>query len=426
MNDIKIIIPKDVEYILDLLNKNGFEAYIVGGCLRDILLQKEPKDWDIATSAFPEDVKKIFTDTYDTGLKHGTVSVKINNVLYEVTTFRTDIYYDNCDNRHPSDVVFVNDLISDLSRRDFTINALAYNKEKGLIDYFGGLEDLKQKKIKAVGDANERFKEDALRILRAIRFSAVLGFSIEKDTQVGMYFNYLLLNKISKERIQSEINKILTVPDFLNYFDWFDYILRYACELQEHEKFYHTTVKRDSFWKEMSLGAKLFVLLKNMDYNSMMDFLKRLKYDNKTIKTIQGIYYCYKEIDKDYEAIYLKTYMSVDYGSEKEYKTMLKKLLKNVISDNIVIDTLLVKHYLGFRMEYPFFHLSQIYLNEECYSLKDLDIDGYDVKDILNDNLSKVENIGLILDDTLQKVIEGTLKNDFIELKKYIEQTYKG
>ena len=177
-------IPQHVEYIIGRLNQHGYEAYAVGGCVRDTLLGRVPGDWDITTSARPEQVKQLFRRTIDTGIQHGTVTVMMDKTGYEVTTYRIDGEYE--DGRHPKQVEFTSDLLEDLKRRDFTINAMAYSHETGIVDAFGGMEDLQGRVIRCVGAAMERFTEDALRILRAIRFSAQLDFTIEKNTWDGI------------------------------------------------------------------------------------------------------------------------------------------------------------------------------------------------------------------------------------------------
>ena len=199
--------PKDVEFIIEEIEKNGFEAFIVGGCVRDALLHKEPEDWDITTSAKPEEIKKIFKKTIDTGIEHGTVSILLGRNTYEVTTYRLDGKYS--DGRHPDKVEFSPLLEEDLKRRDFTINAMAYSKKVGLVDLFEGEKDLKKGIIRCVGVAKERFGEDALRMLRAIRFSAVLGFEIEKNTEKAIVEIAPNLLKVSKERVLVEFNKSL-------------------------------------------------------------------------------------------------------------------------------------------------------------------------------------------------------------------------
>ena len=187
-------IPKKIEYVLKTLNKNGFEAFIVGGCVRDMLLGKTPSDFDITTSALPTDIEHLFEKTVPTGIKHGTVTVIIDNSPIEVTTFRCDGDYN--DNRHPEKIEFVSDIKEDLARRDFTVNALAYNEAVGLVDFYNGQDDLRNKILKAVGNPNKRFEEDALRILRLFRFSSVLDFSIEENTlNAALAKGHLLKNR---------------------------------------------------------------------------------------------------------------------------------------------------------------------------------------------------------------------------------------
>src|SRR5471030_2394585 len=205
--NMKIEIPKDVKFIICTLINNGYEAYVVGGCVRDSLLNKTPKDWDITTKPKPEEVIKLFDKVVLTGLKHGTVTVIINKYGYEVTTYRTDGEYE--DNRHPKEVQFVSSLKEDLARRDFTINAMAYNEKDGLVDYFAGIQDLNDQIIKTVGEPKKRFDEDALRMLRAIRFSAQLNFKIDEIVLGTIKELKDNIKNISKERIREEFNKIL-------------------------------------------------------------------------------------------------------------------------------------------------------------------------------------------------------------------------
>jgi tRNA nucleotidyltransferase (CCA-adding enzyme) len=203
-----MIIPKNVKIILDTLKSNGYESYVVGGSVRDSKIGTFiPKDYDVTTNALPEEIIKIFEKTIPTGIEHGTITVMINGEGYEVTTYRVDGEY--LDNRRPDCVTFVSNLKEDLARRDFTINALAFNKENGLVDYFGGIEDLDNKIIRAVGEANKRFQEDALRMLRAIRFSAKLDFDIEQKTLEAIKANCHLILNVSNERIRDELCKIM-------------------------------------------------------------------------------------------------------------------------------------------------------------------------------------------------------------------------
>ena len=212
---MKIKLPVKVKMILDTLHAAGYEAYAVGGCVRDTILMRTPDDWDITTSARPEDIKRVFPHTVDTGIEHGTVTVLMAHTPYEVTTYRIDGEY--LDHRRPDSVSFTDNLGEDLARRDFTINAMAYNEEDGLVDRFGGMQDLQKKMVRCVGEPEARFGEDALRILRAVRFSAQLGFSIDPATRDAIAKLAPTLRDISAERICTELLKLITSkhPDYL-------------------------------------------------------------------------------------------------------------------------------------------------------------------------------------------------------------------
>lgn len=201
-------IPDKVAYIITTLMEHGFEAYAVGGCVRDTILGRTPGDWDITTSARPEQVKELFKRTIDTGIQHGTVTVMLDKEGFEVTTYRIDGEYE--DSRHPKSVEFTTNLIEDLKRRDFTINAMAYNPKTGIVDAFDGIGDMERRLIRCVGEAKERFDEDALRMLRAVRFAGQLGFSIHEDTKEAICEKAETLKNISAERIRVELTKLLT------------------------------------------------------------------------------------------------------------------------------------------------------------------------------------------------------------------------
>lgn len=207
---MQIHLPEKVHKIIDSLEEAGFEAYAVGGCIRDSILGREPDDWDITTSAKPEEIKSLFPRTLDTGIKHGTVTVLLGGEGFEVTAYRIDGVYE--DSRHPSEVTFTTSLKEDLRRRDFTVNAMAYNEHSGLIDLYGGLADIENQVIRCVGNARERFGEDALRMLRAVRFSAQLGYRIDEETGEAVKALASNLQKISAERIQVELVKLVTSP----------------------------------------------------------------------------------------------------------------------------------------------------------------------------------------------------------------------
>jgi len=204
---MNIQVPEKVNKIIETLLAHGHEAYAVGGCVRDSLLGREADDWDITTSASPYEVKELFRRTIDTGIQHGTVTIMLDKEGFEVTTYRIDGEYE--DGRHPKEVLFTKNLEEDLKRRDFTINAMAYNEQTGMVDIFGGVKDLEDKIIRCVGVAGDRFDEDALRIMRAFRFSAQLGFSIEENTKIAAAERAENLKKISAERIRVELTKLL-------------------------------------------------------------------------------------------------------------------------------------------------------------------------------------------------------------------------
>lgn len=208
-------LPPEIKKIIDTFEAAGYEAYAVGGCVRDGLMNKIPNDWDVATSAPPEAIKKLFVKTFDTGIKHGTVTIIMNDLKCEATTYRIDGAY--LDGRRPSEVFFTGDLTSDLKRRDFTINAIAYHPRRGVVDPWGGADDIINKIIRGVGDADERFREDALRMLRAVRFSAATGFTIEPATAEAIKINAPSIRSVSNERVRDEFIKILCAdyPDRL-------------------------------------------------------------------------------------------------------------------------------------------------------------------------------------------------------------------
>ena len=282
----KIILPKGASYIISELNKRGFEAYIVGGCVRDYLLGKTPKDWDITTSALPEQVKATFSHTYDTGIEHGTVTVLIGKTGYEVTTYRIDGEY--MDNRHPKSVVFTSKLEGDLARRDFTINAMAYNEDNGVVDKFGGLEDLKNGIIRAVREPEERFREDALRMMRALRFSAQLGFEIEEKTLQAIADNAHLIKNISGERIRDEMLKMLLSDNPLKIYELRavgltdNFMPLFSRILGEREK-----LIKDCLEKTHADAIKrLALIFHGLDFKDLQKVLKQLKLDNKTLKSV--------------------------------------------------------------------------------------------------------------------------------------------
>ncbi|MDU4473392.1 MAG: CCA tRNA nucleotidyltransferase, partial [Clostridium perfringens] len=289
-------LPNNVQYILEKFNSNGFEAFIVGGCVRDSLLNKKPQDYDITTNAFPEKIEELFDKTIPTGIKHGTVTVLIDKNPYEVTTYRVDGEYLN--NRKPKDVKFVSNIEEDLSRRDFTINAMAYSPYLGFKDCFNGKDDLKNKLIRCVGDPDKRFSEDALRMLRAIRFSCQLNFKIEKLTAESIRKNFKLVKNISMERIQSEFTKIIlsNEPDrglmLLRKLGFSDFLVKEFKNLKIINCYDLYDDIHDTYGLINSLPKKLHVRLAGLFYKvfnsenaveKCRTILKKLKYDNNTI-----------------------------------------------------------------------------------------------------------------------------------------------
>ena len=275
--------------IIDKLNKASFEAYLVGGCVRDMLMGKPPKDWDITTSATPEEVKSIFDKTFDTGIEHGTVTVVIGGGNYEVTTYRIDGDYK--DFRHPEEVAFTQTLKEDLLRRDFTMNAIAYHPDEGYVDYFGGKEDIERKIIKGVGDPVKRFNEDALRMMRAVRFACQLGFDIENETFGALKNNSSLIAHVSIERIRDELLKAFTG----GYSEKGSYFLK--CNILYEalpfmagyirENISEFLERLNAFESEAKTAVNvLTLLLKNMNGSEIKSCLKNLKIDNASARSI--------------------------------------------------------------------------------------------------------------------------------------------
>ena len=287
-----IDIPEDVQFILKKLGRAGYEAYIVGGCTRDSILGKLPQDWDITTPAMPEQVKALFPRTIDTGIKHGTVTIMIGANGYEVTTYRIDGIYE--DGRHPRDVTFTRSLEEDLKRRDFTINAMAYNPEEGLVDLFGGIQDLKEGRIRCVGDPGARFSEDALRMMRAVRFAAQLGFAIEENTARAVKTLAGTLDRISAERIRSELEKLLLSPH--------PELIEKAYELgitgtilPEYDNLSHLAARPAGMYENARLHTaallpaaaetkpqRFATLLSYLEPEQVETVMRRLKFDNST------------------------------------------------------------------------------------------------------------------------------------------------
>lgn len=395
---IKIDMPQDVVEIIQSLCSHGFAAYAVGGCIRDTLLGVEPKDWDITTSASPVEVKEIFGHTLDTGIEHGTVTIMRGKIGYEVTTYRIDGKYS--DGRHPDQVKFTPNLFEDLRRRDFTINAMAYSDETGLVDEFCGMEDLEKKVVRCVGEAKERFREDALRMLRAIRFSAQLGFTIENDTWQAMIQMAKNLSLVSKERILVELTKTIcsSHPEMIKKI--FDSGLHR--EIGQH---FSLLSARDA--EVMALSGQLpeekhlrFALLfKNQSGEEAKAILKELKADNDTIKKVK--------ILVEY----------IDRKLPRNEKKMRQTLSE--IGPERVRDWILLKKVLGEEVEDCQNRLQEILERGDAYTLQMLAVDG---ATLIRAGIKPGPNLGQILGELLSYVIEDPSKNTMMFLLEKVKE----
>lgn len=430
---MKIKLPEKVNMIIHTLQEHGFEAYAVGGCVRDSILGRIPDDWDITTSATPLEIKTLFSRTFDTGIEHGTITVLIDKDAFEVTTYRIDGKYK--DSRRPSEVTFVRNLSEDLLRRDFTINAMAYNDTEGLVDIFGGLKDLNRKVIRCVGNAKARFGEDALRILRAVRFAAQLGFEIEEETKAGITELAPTLANISAERIQVELIKMLVSPN--------PSLLRTAYELgitkvilpefdqmiateQEtpHHRYtvgVHTLKAIENIRADKVLRlAMLFhdiakPEMKTVDKNGVAHFkmhdvkgaemtkqiLKRLKFDNDTMNRVVRLvqYHDYRmpaepknvrramnKIGEDLFPYYLEV-READTLAQSEY--LQEEKLQNIKDVKACYEEILTR--------------------KECVSIKNLAITG---SDLIENGMKPGKEIGEVLNRLLEMVIEHPEYNE--------------
>jgi len=394
------VLPQDVIFILTELNKQGFEAFVVGGCVRDCLLGREPKDWDITTNAEPQDVKKIFPHTHDTGIKHGTVTVVKNKVNYEITTYRVESDYDDC--RHPNQVYFTKDLTEDLLRRDFTMNAIAYHPNLGFQDPFDGQGDITKKCIRGVGDPRERFKEDALRILRGIRFSAQLGFSLEENTLLALKERVPLITKISVERIREELEKLLSSPYMekipLLWESGVSAVLFPLLDGKLKEKGRNLIPEYQKVSLDMSIRWALF--LQWCSPKEGLDFLRTLKFDNNTLRRVvllleeknfpmeETSYWVRKKASQLTPAVFFQLL---------EYQEIL-----NPCSNNKKIRAL----------------LQEILENGDCITLKGLCLSGDDLKKL---GVPKGTALGETLRFLLDLVLQSPEKNNKAVLEEVVK-----
>lgn len=437
-----IQLPEKVKRIIDTLQEHGYEAYAVGGCVRDSILGRVPDDWDITTSATPLETKALFARTFDTGIEHGTVTVLLDKDAFEVTTYRVDGKYE--DSRHPSEVTFTRNLREDLLRRDFTINAMAYNDKEGLVDIFGGMDDIQTGTIRCVGNASERFGEDALRILRAVRFAAQLGFSIDEDTKKGIVELAPTLENISAERIQVELNKMLVssnpgmiraayqlgitkviLPEFDALMETTQETPHHMYTVGEHTLKALEYVEPDKILRLTMLFHDIAKpIMKTVDENGRAHFkmhdvrgaemtkqiLKRLKFDNDTMNKVVKLvlYHDYRmpaeprnvrramnKIGEDLFSYYLKV-RKADTLAQSEYKREEK--LTNISQVTRCYQEILEKR--------------------ECVSLKALAITG---TDLIENGMKPGKELGEVLDRLLEIVLEHpeyNTKEKLLEIKE--------
>ncbi len=442
---IQIQLPEKVQFIISRLEQAGYEAYAVGGCVRDSLLGRQPPDWDVTTSAKPMQVKEAFRHTIDTGIQHGTVTVMLDHEGFEVTTYRIDGEYE--DSRHPKEVTFTVNLVEDLKRRDFTINAMAYNDRSGIVDAFGGVEDLDYGIIRCVGEAAERFGEDALRILRAVRFSAQLGFTIADGTKAAAKALAPNLNHISAERIQAELVKLLVSahPDYMR--DAYalgitkavlpELDAAFATQQNHPHHMYNVgehlmqCLLHTRADKSLRLAALLHDIGKPQTRTTDADgtdhfhghvevsermaaaILKRLKFDNDTITKVQK---------------YVKYH---DYNAEPSAKAVRRAINKigaeyfPQILELRRADTLAQSAYQQAEKLERIDAIARLYdeimEQQQCVSLKTLEITG---NDLIALGVPKGKRIGAILAELLDDVLQNPENNthDYLmeEAKKLI------
>lgn len=432
---MKITLPQQVNFIIRTIQAAGFDAYAVGGCVRDSLLGRQPNDWDITTSASPAQVKALFSHTIDTGIQHGTVTVMLERRGYEVTTYRIDGEYQDC--RHPKQVHFTNNLREDLRRRDFTINAMAYNEETGLVDAFEGVGDLKKGIIRCVGDPRERFGEDALRMLRAVRFSAQLGYVIEDNTKEAIRALAPALSHISAERIQTELIKLLVSPhpDYLRtaydtgvtkvFFPEFDRAMETPQKHPHHcynvgEHTLHALLETPPD-KVLRLAVLLHDIAKpevmTVDDNGVTHFhghaargeavsreiLHRLRMDNDTTDKVSRLVYYH------------------DYGNGIQPDARMLRRAVNKIGETLFPLLLSVKRadilaQSMFEREEKLARLAEwerlykeITDRRECVSLKTLAVSG---SDLIAAGIAPGRQLGAILQELLELVLEDPSKNN--------------
>lgn len=431
---IRIDIPEKAKYVIGTLEAAGFEAYAVGGCVRDSVLGRKPQDWDITTSARPEQVKALFSRTIDTGLQHGTVTVLQDREGFEVTTYRVDGEYE--DGRHPKEVFFTPNLEEDLKRRDFTINAMAYNERTGLVDIFGGLEDIRAGVVRCVGCPRERFREDALRMLRAVRFSAQLGYEIAPETGEAVRELSPALQKISAERIQAELVKLMVSPhpDYLReayalgitkvFFPEFDLAMETAQNHPHHmysvgEHILHSLVNTEpdktlrltmlfhDIGKPAALtvdgdGVTHFYGHAAVSADMAKKILRRLKFDNDTIAMVNKLV-SYHDYGNDVEPDLRIVRRAVHKIGEDAFPALFSVKRADILAQS------------AFRREEKLARLAkwqqlyeEIQEKGQCVSLKSLAVTG---ADLIAAGMKPGRELGEALKALLEEVLEDPARN---------------
>lgn len=424
---MNILLPESVKYILQTLKNNGYEAFIVGGCVRDSILGLKPNDWDITTNALPEQVEDIFSLTYPTGKKYGTITVAYideqsgEQSNYEVTTYRLDQNYS--DGRRPDSVKFSKSLKADLKRRDFTINAMAYNEEEGLIDYFNGLRDLKNRKLKTVGNPYERFNEDALRVIRALRFAANYDLKISAKTERAIHelTNEKYLDNISSERIHDEIIKMCPALLKSKYLT-----KRFKREIELIFKS-PLPLEIDDLTTQDTYTSLSFYYYDN---SYIEEILKRLKFSNEEIKNICYIrnasrtlsYICYEDLFSGNFYDLWRIRKAISDTSVEHCNKALDLIYDMIIKPLVYSPTFKQTGYLWSVLKFKFKEVMKTITSRESKnptSLKDLAIDGEYIK-----RKFKVDGkaIGIILDNCLERVIKFPDENNKKDLSNFISK----
>ncbi len=397
-----MINDKGADYLIERLEKAGYEAYYVGGCIRNTLMRIPVQDYDICTSALPHVICEIFSDLryFVNGIKHGTVSIVYAEEVYEITTFRQEYGYS--DFRHPDKVDFSTDIHHDLLRRDFTVNAMAYNKKSGLIDDFNGFYDVQNRILRTVNDPNERFNEDALRIIRGMRLASVYNLTVEEKTAVAMIVNAPLLDKVSSERIYSELNKLMMGQSVSEILTQFKEILLYLFpELKianNLEKYFNVINKLPNIYLRY---ATLFFSCRD----NLLDVFARLKSDNKTLKIVNLLY---SQFNFNH---------FTDIPSIKRLMNALEEYIFDFIEWKIAIFEEFDENETADKLRKTKIICQEVLKTGQCYNLKGLAVNGYDLKNYAYSGIK----IKQLLEIALNAVIDEKIPNDKNEIIEYIK-----